>query len=441
MVSTVGPFPNTPVLGMVPTNGTIWYIQTVVFGANQTQGQFMLFAPDSPAGQARPMLTCFHGARTSQFDILVNTSFLLEAGQRDWFLLAPYQAPFVDPTLDDGLSYASVASQEHVEAAVSFVLENPSFTVDLDRIYAVGFSMGGGNALSYAARHRDRERGAFAAVVNHTGTVALSHVYESEPLVRAQMELLFGGTPTQAPFAYQRSSLVELDAAGALVQGGRHMASNLLDVPIRTYYGQSDQVGYLVQQSVELDAYMQAQPGSDHELIVVPSNCTPQQAGHCWGTLDEREACDWLGTKALDSSSTDGRFLVDRNARWGPFEVEPALVNQFSGFRFNVDSPSNVILIRETENTLRVGFDPEERGLDPNAPLEVHTGSVDGTGDRIVLDGYPSEPTTVLRNGVQILQPFCGTFPGASTWCFDDTTGTLELNEIGSAPAVWTIVR
>ena len=39
--------------------------------------------------------------------------------------------------------------------------------------------MGGGAALSYAARHRDPERGAFAAVVNHTGTISLRNTYHN----------------------------------------------------------------------------------------------------------------------------------------------------------------------------------------------------------------------------------------------------------------------
>ena len=175
---------------------------------------FSLFVPDSDPSVPRPLLTAFHGAGTSHGDIYFRAmEFFIEADQRDWFLIAPLQRNLNGPP---DTSYASAASQLHVAAVIELVLD--TYAIDRDRLYAAGFSMGGGNAMSYAARHRDRRSGAISAVVNHTGTLALSNVYENAPVIQMNiMEGIFGGPPTGPVFEWQRSSVLELDAAGCLL--------------------------------------------------------------------------------------------------------------------------------------------------------------------------------------------------------------------------------
>ena len=302
------------------TPGRFALVLSVFVESTQTEEFFALQVPSTPPGVRRPLLACFHGFNTSYADIVNFTTFFDEAAQRDWFIVTPFQVSTVG---NPQISFASVQSQEHVEAVIAYLLQN--YWIDRDLLYGVGFSMGGGNALSYAARHRDRGMGAFAAVVNHTGSVALGDVYaHADPTVEAEMDLLFGGPPAQFPFEYQRSSLIELDAAGLLLQGGRHMGRNLVDMPIRNYYGIGDPNLYLVNQTIEFDRYMQTLPGSQSELfgVQVNPNCP-----HCWETIDESMVCNWLEMQTLNASSSNGAFLLDRSARWGPLDVETQAAN------------------------------------------------------------------------------------------------------------------
>ena len=201
---------------LIPGIGGTAYVLRLFVPATGTDELFTLYVPSSPSGQARPMIVGFHGFGVSHLDFsYYNTEFLAEAAARDWFVLAPIQ---INPVLNTGdISFGSAESQLNVEYVLNYVLDE--WPIDLDRIYGIGFSMGGGNALSYAARHRDRETGAFAAVVNHTGAVSPSDVLE--PRTRdsnAPLEATFGGPPPR--FEYQRAASIDLSLTdGSLLPG------------------------------------------------------------------------------------------------------------------------------------------------------------------------------------------------------------------------------
>ena len=112
--------------------------------------------------------------------------------------------------------------------------------VDRTRIYGVGFSMGGGSVTSYAARHLDPARAMFAAVVDHTGGVALRNTYASEPddadsddntpQVGDNLEvpdILDGwyGAPATHLFGYQRCSTIDMDPLNGQIGSGTSLPS------------------------------------------------------------------------------------------------------------------------------------------------------------------------------------------------------------------------
>lgn len=392
---------------------------------------FTLFVPSTPPGVSRPLLTCFHGANVSHLDIFFNTTYLQEADARGWFLIAPLQR---EQNPYGQLNYASADSQFHVEAVIAFVLR--FYDIDLDRLYGVGFSMGGGSAMSFAARHRDRATGAFAAVVNHTGSVALSDVYAKQASVQTAMETIFGGTPATAAFEYQRSSVVELDAAGVLLPSGRHMARNLEHVPVRTVYGLGDSLTYLVDQCVQLDSYMQTLPQATHQLFAlgVPTICAPQS--HCWETLNETAACDFLDAQTLRSAPQAGGYLIDRDdVVWGRFRVEATLQGQFASMEYEADPAANEIRVDQTSNLDTLRFDVRDFGLDPALPLTLRTGTIDLTRDVIELEGFAAAPTMVTIGAGTPVVESCTT-PGLTSWCYQG--GVLTLNDVGGG-AVWNI--
>lgn len=428
--------PAEAVPGFIPGVGGLALVLSIVVEETQEEELFTLFVPSTPPGVERPMLVAFHGFNVSHLDIWANTSFISECQARGWFLIAPYMrnlAPTGPGTSQSG--FGSAQSQLHVQAVMRYVMEG--FPVDLDRIYGVGFSMGGGAAMSYAARHRDRDEGAFAAVVNHTGTVALQHVYaNADNDTQGLMRRIFGGNPQYAPFNYNRSSVIELDANGVLVSGGDHMARNLSEVPVRTYYGVGDGQGYLVDEALQLDGFMST-ISSTHELVALPADCTPVQGGHCWATIDETEVCDWLETKVLGTPGQIGQVLADRNARWGNLDVTPTLAGVFSSFDYSISSSQNSIRLLGTSNLESVRFNLNEVGLDRTSPVGLRLGTADGSGDTVHITGYGGAPSSIVRNGWLVIED-CSS-ASLPRWCYDPSTDTLSITETAPQTALWTV--
>lgn len=420
---------------------------------------FSLHVPAASPGVARPMLVGFHGFGTSHLDLYFNARELMdEAAARGWFFLAPFQAnpatssPAAGALRDPSFSFASAESQVHVEALIDFVLSQ--WSVDVDRIYGIGFSMGGGNALSFAARHRDRDRGAFAAVVNHTGTVSVSDVWTNNPPtavcnpgatnpVRSKMHLTFGGLPPS--FEYQRSSLIDLDPAGQLLPGGRHMAVNLAGVPVQSHHHAQDSLTYLVDQTIAFHGFLSTVTGASSSLLVgTASACPSSTCGipneHCWDTVDLAGACGWLASQRLDAAPLQGELLADRDGRWGSIEVELETAGQFGALRYAFTTqPSGAATVEllDRENLQRLEVDGVAYGLDLSAGITVRTSSVDGLPTTLVLDGITTAPFSVLRNGVPVTAPCAGAAgPG---WCYDAVAQEVRLIEPSASLEVWEL--
>ena len=437
LTSIATPALSAPVL--IPGIGGTAYVLRLFVPETGNEELFTLHVPDSPPGQARPLLVGFHGYGVSHLDFsYYNTSFLSEADARDWFVLAPIQ---INPLLNTGdLSFGSADSQLNVRAVMEYTLAN--WPIDLDRIYGVGFSMGGGNAVSYGARHRNRERGAFSAIVNHTGATSASDVWVHEPAIRAPLEVTFGGPPPG--FEYARSSAVELSLAdGSLVQGGRHMATNLAGVAVRSYYFNGDPKAYLRDQSDRLDEFMSATPGLSHELIVETTSPCPNSPNpnHCWDLLDEPTVLDWLATQSLGPPPLQGRILADRAERWNGFDLEQHAPGAFSSLDYdlvsNSTSPSQVSLMNR-ENTSVIGLDLAEFGLDATVGVQLQTFARDGLPVTISIQGLVGPPAVVRRNNLQVPSD-CGPPSTAPRWCFDAASGTLELHEPTGSFSRWSV--
>lgn len=398
---------------------------------------FSLYVPGTPPNSKRPMVVGFHGFGVSHLDLLFSTSFFFECEQRDWFMVAPFQFSAVG---NSQIHFSSPQSQEHVEAVLDWVTS--AYAVDKDRVFGVGFSQGGGAALSYAARHRDDEAVQFAAVANHTGTVSNRGAYlNSNGAVQAEMQLLFGGAPGQKPFEYQRSSVIDTNANAGLIPSGRHMATNLESTPILSVYGLADPLTYLVDQTVALDGFMAGLPASSHTLLgaTVPAPCFQGGlTGHCWSTLDEAFVCDWFADKVLGEPER-GSLLIDESGRWDAIEVQQAATGSFSSLSYLFERSVNRFILFDRENVERLGVDLAAVNFSATTQVDVATTAIDGAPVAIDVDGLIGPPSAVRRNGVAVVQSCLppGLFP---TWCYSAATGTLTLNETGGALAVWEIV-
>lgn len=411
-------------------------------------GQFEIFGlhVPGPASSPAPLVVGFHSYDTSHLELMIGPGapLLQEAVARDWFFLAPFQRSGLWGNED--INFGSVQSQVYVEAVVQWVMS--SFPVDPDRLYGLGFSMGGGSAMSYAARHRDRRTGAFAAVANHTGTIALADVWENQPELHEHLFNLFGDTPSQAPFAYQRSSTIELDGAGQLLPGGRHMAVNLGAVDLGTYFHTGDVNGYMVDQSERLTDFVnqQAALGNRFATYTETRNQIPSPSAcpklHCWGTVDATQLFNWFDGKTLLELPPAGTLLADRSGRWHGFDLVQAATSAFSSFDFVVDPSSNLIELVDLENVESVDLDLVELGLDPAQRINVQLSSRDAQAHTVRIRGLAGPPTTVTRVGSGLTLGQACPNGVAPNWCF--TGGVLELVEApgtvtAGALGVWQI--
>ena len=433
----------------IPGVGGTAYLLKLFVPQTGNEEVFTLHVPDSPAGQARPLLVGFHSYGVSHLDFsYYNTSFLSEADARDWFVVAPIQ---INPLVPNGngiatgdLSFGAAESQLNVEAVMDYVLSH--WPIDRDRVYGVGFSMGGGNALSYGARHRNRDDGAFAAIVNHTGAINGGVVWNEEPGIQAPLETTFGGPPPR--FEYQRASLIDVSLAPAadysLIPGGRHMAANLVGVPVRTYYYAGDPLVYLRTLSDRLDTFMSGDPTLSHELVVefTPPTCPPNTstANHCWALIDETSVCDWLSLHTLEAAPPRGELLADRDARWGGLEVELHQQGSFGAATYDIASSPPTVQLLGRENLARVAVDLEAYGLDPNAGFDLVTSGADPLGTEFVFSDVSAPPSQVTRETVTVA-PACPLPVGAKPpgWCYDAATRQLRIWEGGAASVSWRI--
>jgi len=363
-----------------------------------------------------PLLVLFHSYSVSEWDCLANTSLFRDAMARGWYVCAPRGAHDVNY----GIPYAQV----NIEAALDFVTS--LLPIAEDRIYGVGFSMGGGTLSTYAARHHDPAHARFASIINHTGGISIANTFYNSADVSVFMNpLMFGDTPAALPFEYSQVSLIDLDFATLAVDPNTDMVRNLAHVPVLNQHADFDPLTYLIDQTVSVHNWMLAIPGMAAYLL------TPNQSVHDWSTIDENAALDFLRTKRLQTPTTGThRVLADREATWFHFYVYQDAAGAFTPLRWTFDELANRLTIDETENLARVLVKSSSLGLDTAIDVEFVFGTQDGTGEVATITGYPLMPLEVQRNGV----------PMSTGWSYDPAAQSVTLTE--SAPAgnpVWKI--
>ena len=388
---------------------------------------FLLQEPSSPAAPLSPLLIVWHKFGSSHFDAQANTDFLTEAEARGWFVVTPLSAATKH--------FGSTEAQMNTEIVLDFVINYYGSRIDRNRIYSVGFSMGGGASLSYAARHLDPSKPMFAAVLTHTGGGSLEYTYVTTPddddsdddIVTGQkletpdiLDFWYGGSPTNFPFEYARHSVMRIDGFGT-VDHANSMITNLVHVPIHTWYAVNDpKVNILTQTQIIHSEFLNHYGGTSVVTEV-------QGSTHSWNNLDEVAACDWLEQFSLTLPSS-GSTLADKNGTWFHFDVEQDAAGAFTPFDWNVDVATNALTINNTGNLQRVSVYTTQAGLDPNAALTLNTGTSDATGDTIRFYGIANAPVTVTRDTI-----------ADSNWIHDPVAETLTITESDGLPHTWVV--
>ena len=380
---------------------------------------FSLIVPSPLPKGPRPLLVVFHKYGASHLDAVKNTDFVRECAARGWFLVCPLGG--------SKKHFSSIESQTNTEAVLDWVLGHASLRIDRARIYGVGFSMGGGALLNYAARHRDPSHAMFAAIVNHTGNSSLNDTYRRDPPTRFIFDFWYGDGSTGSADAWKmtRSSVIDFNSATLAVDEDADLARNLGSTPLATWRAEFDTIPYLPQQNDLLDQHLQTKlgrvPGPTYGYTVVP------YTGHDWRMLDATAACDWLAQFTL-AVPTSGRTLADVDATYDHFFVEQEVAGAFTPFDWSIDAANNSLSITGTANLARLTVDSLTAGLAPTTDLLLQTSSADGTSDDIVIARWNSHPSAVTRDGVAI-----------TSWQYDSVSRRLTLRGNDGAPHAWKV--
>jgi pimeloyl-ACP methyl ester carboxylesterase len=200
---------------------------------------FTLLIPSPLPAAKRPLVVIFHKFGSSNLDVLQNTDFVQQCARRGWFLVCPLGA--------SKKHFGSIESQTNTQAVLDWMLATPSLRIDVQRIYGIGFSMGGGAALNYAARHRDPAHAMFAAMIDHSGGVALNNTYANDAPARFILDFWFGdGSAGSAqPWRMTRSSVIDFDSFTLAADTSTDLARNLGSTPLQILRASSDPITYV----------------------------------------------------------------------------------------------------------------------------------------------------------------------------------------------------
>jgi len=418
------PLPNAPPSAGPGPQYLKYYTFSVFLGTAKTGTsyfeKFQAYAPLAASGP-RPLLVAFHRWGVSHLDIDYNTPLFDLAWQRGWYIIAPLSA--------SGVHVNSLQGQQNTEMAIDWMLAN--FDVDPERIYGLGFSMGGGMTMNFAARHLDPKRFMFAALVDHTGSVSQNDTYAKE-----YAKLNHGATyvwdywfglPLD-PFQMLRTSVIDFDPNTLVVDPDTDMAGNLTHVPLLVSRASTEAPGtaYLTTQCDVLVSHMTS-------LGQVPYYEIVPYMGHSWNSLDFVKAVQFLSLWKLRLPE-NADTLADQDGRFYYFYVHQDAPGAFTPFSWSINDTQNKVLIWHSKNLKQVDVDVPLTGLATDQVFWVVLKPDDGLADDVLLAGWPSAPSKVERDGSPV--PIG---PGPLTYTYDPVEQELFLDEDAAGQHQWFV--
>ena len=382
---------------------------------------FLLGIPPFPLEPA-PLLVLFHQWSASERDTYIKTEFFKQAMIRGWYVVAPLGA--------HQLNFGIDSSQRNTEICLDWVTGYFGGALDSKRVYGVGYSMGAGGMLAYAARHIDSTGVRFAALLNHTGTLSVADLYARCPNTTLfDHPLMFGGGPSTNEIGYQRASVIHIWPQPDEVDLEADFARNLHGTYIESWYAKFDSTCRLIFQNLLFHRYLNA-PLYLHQrftskVVEFANNL------HTWGLLDEGQILDTFERIRLQPTRGTTDVLADREARYHDIEALPQAPNTLCPFRFNSQTEENRIFVDRCENLSRLTVHSIDAGLNPKRPLRLVLGPTPNAQPiEIAFTDYQSIPTNVLRGNQ------------STTWWTYDPTKRLVVLQANNPNTyrTWTIL-
>jgi len=249
--------------------------------------------------QEYPVLVAFHqwgGNQNSPY----NTQFDEEAEERGWIFLSPFGGA--------SNNYNHQGAQYYTEQAILWLSEN--YSIDSDRIYMVGGSMGGASGAIYANNHLNPTKPMVAATASASGILDCERRAIEMDGNNSMIEW-FGGNWDEVPFEYHRNSAVYF------ADSTKSMHYNLQYTPLYLDFGITEP-----HRTHAEDLYNLLQ--NYNQNMWIDTNPT---GSHGFSVIDENHACDWLSQYELNDNPDMIRVKLDEPSRAYWLESRDMLTN------------------------------------------------------------------------------------------------------------------
>lgn len=402
-----------------PKGGGAYTLTQLTFTTGQTGTDFpepvVIMTPFGydPLGPEVPLILVFNGYANSALKFFSSTptpqsDIDEEANARGWLMLAV--------TCLDTKSYGWITGQIHVDVALDYVLAN--YRVDPDRIYAIGWSMGGGSVASYAARHLDPARPMIAAIGTNAGTYDLVDVYNNE--IAEVQDLfehpnLFQGPPSGSYlFNYRRTQTETTSGSPATVFGPLSQARNLRHVPVRHVYSTDDEIPYLPAQNQRFAAFLAAEGAT---ISSTPFSDLPDT--HSWFLFDADQLLDWLAQRTVERSPASFAVVADRDATYYWIDVQQRSATALSDVTAAFAAAENRVALSDLANVAVLALDPPAP-FDSSADFGLALETADAGTTNVIVSGVTAAPDYVV-DGSEVFE----------TWAYDGPSDTLTFTFTG----------
>jgi pimeloyl-ACP methyl ester carboxylesterase len=341
---------------------------------------------ETAAGQSTmvPVLVSIGGVGETKWDAVYR--FAEDANAHGWIILAPDIRWVAEP--EKGRT-ASLQVQHDIIDAIDYLLADPSFNADPNRIYLSGFSVGGGIAATVAAKYPHR----FAAVVDWAGPTDLKEWAQSRPEMQVKFPLIqdigcaYDGGADPCPFEWTRRSPI------AMTQNFKH-------VPLAIVHGWND-TKVPITQTLGFIAKMREYfvPEDNNKLFRLHD-------GDHVDVLPGFSGLDFMAGFTLDANPSDIMIRADENKDYYWVQIVQKdwngnWANGFSSIVASYDWGSRIISatiadergFRDGNLPVDVAFDLRAIGFDPSALYSIEdydlaTGDYELRTNVAPLDGH-----------------------------------------------------
>ena len=346
-----------------------------------------------------PLVMAYHGYGASANSVATLSTIEEECYERGWAYFAP-------TGMDDQL-FGSPLCLQNLEAALDWMLTN--FNIDPDRIYAVGFSMGGGIMSNFAARHRDPGGTMIAALGIVSGTFDWTMSWkQGDQTLKTLMQSNFNFSgPANSPtykFNYQKASGMFYTYASypPLVQAleptlNNSLATNLRTIPTYIVWDTGDTLTEVQIQELDFFNVVNSLGGTVEyhttSGTIHPLNGLP--APHSWAVLDENALFDFFADKVVDRQPASFHALIAESSTVSWMSLEQLFTNTFSIADGTLDTLIPSVALSGVLNATTVHLDMATLGISGSGPVRVNAGATAGAF-KLKLSGFDAPPAYMV---------------------------------------------